>query len=30
VSTDSGARLLLVLAPWPGPGHYRGGERPES
>ncbi len=28
VSTDTGARLLLVLAPWPGPGHYRGGERP--
>jgi len=27
VSTDSGARLLLFLAPWPGPGHYRG-DRP--
>jgi quercetin dioxygenase-like cupin family protein len=26
VSTDSGARLLLVLAPWPGEGHYRGDE----
>ena len=25
VSTESGARLLLVLAPWPGIGHYRGG-----
>jgi quercetin dioxygenase-like cupin family protein len=24
VSTDSGAKLLLLLAPWPGPGHYRG------
>jgi quercetin dioxygenase-like cupin family protein len=24
LSTDSGARLLLVLAPWPGEGHYRG------
>jgi quercetin dioxygenase-like cupin family protein len=24
VSTDTGARLLLVLAPWPGEGHYRG------
>jgi quercetin dioxygenase-like cupin family protein len=23
VSTDSGARLLLLFAPWPGPGHYR-------
>lgn len=27
VSTESGARLLLLLAPWPGPGHYRGQER---
>ena len=25
VSSDEGARLLLLLAPWPGPGHYRGG-----
>jgi quercetin dioxygenase-like cupin family protein len=24
VSTEAGARLLLLLAPWPGPGHYRG------
>ena len=24
VSTDTGARVLLVLAPWPGEGHYRG------
>ena len=24
VSTQSGARILLVLAPWPGAGHYRG------
>jgi hypothetical protein len=24
VSSKSGARLLLVLAPWPGAGHYRG------
>jgi quercetin dioxygenase-like cupin family protein len=23
VSSAGGARLLLVLAPWPGPGHYR-------
>jgi len=23
VSSRSGARLLLLLAPWPGPGHYR-------
>jgi quercetin dioxygenase-like cupin family protein len=26
VSTESGARLLLFLAPWPGPGHYRAEE----
>jgi quercetin dioxygenase-like cupin family protein len=26
VSTESGARLLLLLAPWPGEGHYRGGD----
>jgi len=25
VSSSEGARLLLFLAPWPGPGHYRGG-----
>jgi quercetin dioxygenase-like cupin family protein len=25
ISSDGGARLLLVLAPWPGEGHYRGG-----
>jgi quercetin dioxygenase-like cupin family protein len=24
VRTDGGARLLLLLAPWPGDGHYRG------
>jgi quercetin dioxygenase-like cupin family protein len=24
VSTASGARILLFLAPWPGEGHYRG------
>jgi len=27
VSSIDGARLLLFLAPWPGPGHYRGDER---
>jgi quercetin dioxygenase-like cupin family protein len=27
VSTEAGARVLLVLAPWPGAGHYRGGTR---
>jgi quercetin dioxygenase-like cupin family protein len=25
VSSAEGARLLLLLAPWPGDGHYRGG-----
>ena len=25
VASDSGAKLLLLLAPWPGEGHYRGG-----
>lgn len=24
VSSRNGARLLLLLAPWPGSGHYRG------
>ncbi len=24
ISTADGARILLVLAPWPGAGHYRG------
>jgi quercetin dioxygenase-like cupin family protein len=24
VATDGGAKILLLLAPWPGPGHYRG------
>lgn len=27
ISTDTGARILLVLAPWPGEGHYRGEQR---
>jgi quercetin dioxygenase-like cupin family protein len=27
VATDHGARLLLLLAPWPGEGHYRGDAR---
>jgi quercetin dioxygenase-like cupin family protein len=26
VSADDDARVLLVLAPWPGEGHYRGGD----
>jgi quercetin dioxygenase-like cupin family protein len=24
VSSEGGARVLLLLAPWPGEGHYRG------
>jgi quercetin dioxygenase-like cupin family protein len=24
VTSDDGARILLLLAPWPGEGHYRG------
>ena len=28
VTSDGEARLLLLLAPWPGEGHYRG-DRPE-
>lgn len=24
ISSESGAKLLLLLAPWPGAGHYRG------
>ena len=26
ISSDTGARILLVLSPWPGEGHYRGEE----
>ena len=25
ITSDGGARILLLLAPWPGDGHYRGG-----
>jgi quercetin dioxygenase-like cupin family protein len=28
ISSVTGARILLVLAPWPGEGHYRGEENP--
>jgi quercetin dioxygenase-like cupin family protein len=28
VSSASGARVLLLLAPWPGDGHYLEGETP--
>lgn len=27
VSSEGGARILLLLAPWPAEGHYRAGER---
>jgi quercetin dioxygenase-like cupin family protein len=27
VSSAGGARILLLLAPWPGEGHYRGEEK---
>jgi quercetin dioxygenase-like cupin family protein len=27
VRSEGGAKLLLLLAPWPGPGHYRGDQR---
>ena len=26
VTSEGGARLLLTFSPWPGEGHYRGGE----
>ena len=28
MSTPDGARILLLLAPWPGAGHYRGDAPP--
>lgn len=27
LASDEGARILLLLAPWPGDGHYRGSVR---
>ena len=30
ISSEKGARLLLVLSPWPGEGHYRGEEKAAS
>jgi quercetin dioxygenase-like cupin family protein len=30
VSSENGARVLLVLAPWPGAGHYRAEEKAEA
>lgn len=28
--SEGGARILLLLAPWPGAGHYRGDELPAA
>jgi quercetin dioxygenase-like cupin family protein len=28
LSSEAGARVMLLLAPWPGDGHYRGGDGP--
>jgi quercetin dioxygenase-like cupin family protein len=30
LSAELGARLVLLLAPWPGDGHYRGGGPPPT
>jgi quercetin dioxygenase-like cupin family protein len=30
VRSQGGSRLLLLLAPWPGDGHYRPGEQPNA
>jgi quercetin dioxygenase-like cupin family protein len=30
VSSNGGARMLLLLAPWPGEGHFRGNERDQA
>lgn len=30
VSSEGGAKLLLLLAPWPGEGHFRGGRSAAS
>ena len=30
VTANGSARLLLLLAPWPGDGHYRGNELPQA
>jgi quercetin dioxygenase-like cupin family protein len=27
LASEDGARILMLLAPWPGEGHYRGDER---
>ena len=30
IRSAGGARILLLLAPWPGVGHYRGGDGPRE
>ncbi|HVA30730.1 MAG TPA: cupin domain-containing protein [Gaiellaceae bacterium] len=30
VTAKDGARLMLLLAPWPGDGHYRGDDPPRA
>ena len=30
VATEGGAKILLLLAPWPGAGHYRGQEKAQA
>ena len=30
VASETGAKILLLLAPWPGEGHYRGSEPPSA
>jgi mannose-6-phosphate isomerase-like protein (cupin superfamily) len=30
IRSSGGARILLLLAPWPGVGHYRGGDGPRE
>jgi quercetin dioxygenase-like cupin family protein len=30
VSSDAGARILILLAPWPGEGHFRPEEAPAA
>ena len=28
ITSSEGARLLILFSPWPGEGHYRGGDSP--
>ena len=30
IRSADGARILLLFAPWPGEGHYRGGDAPPA